>query len=105
MQPEEALRGGASGPRGAVWQGVVVDDHAIIARCRRDSVTDDHASGSAEASGVAGDPVAAVRRGGLRRLGAQGLREALSLQHALTSLGVFGLHSDAAQLALPAALL
>ena len=30
---------------------------------------------------------------------------ALALQHAVTSLGVFELHSDAAQLALPAALL
>ena len=32
MQPGEALEAAKPGPRGRVWQGVVVDDHAIIAR-------------------------------------------------------------------------
>ena len=32
MQPGEALQAEKPGPRGPVWQGVVLDDHAIIAR-------------------------------------------------------------------------
>ncbi len=33
MQPGEALQATGPPPRGLVWEGVVVDDHAIIARC------------------------------------------------------------------------
>ena len=32
MQPGEAIEASTAGPRGCVWQGVVVDDHAIIAK-------------------------------------------------------------------------
>ena len=43
MQPGEAIEASAAGPRGCVWQGVVVDDHAIIAKV---NTTEDSASPS-----------------------------------------------------------
>ena len=35
MTSGEMLEGGKPAPRGSVWQGVVVDDHAIVARFSR----------------------------------------------------------------------
>jgi len=67
MQVGEALEAAQPAPRGPVWQGVVVDDHAIIARVSRSgsSVDGGFTDADEDASEAAGDPVAAVMRGGV----------------------------------------
>ena len=54
MQPGEALRASGPPPRGPVWEGVVVDDHAIIARCGSPvGATEDAAEEPAADTGLA----------------------------------------------------